>query len=180
MECNKEIVMSRISKVCEQYNCVLRKSNKNAYYIDNAKFRIYLINYTQLQDGNYGYDISFDIVVKEDVINNGKVSKWVEKGRSHFVSNIRYLEGTIERRIQKLFELGYLGVSADNLKVDLDVEFDKIAKEVLGIDTLVTRKSDSLDFHEVSVWSLKQAFQKVFDLGVDTGYSIDKGKYPYA
>ena len=30
-----------------------------------------------------------------------------------------------------------------------------IAKATLRIDTLETRKSDSLDFHDVAVWSVK-------------------------
>jgi hypothetical protein len=32
-----------------------------------------------------------------------------------------------------------------------------IAKATLHIDTLETRKSDSLDFHDVAVWSVKAA-----------------------
>ena len=36
---------------------------------------------------------------------------------------------------------------------------EQIAAEHLGIETLVTRKSDSLDFHEVSVWGIKAALE---------------------
>ena len=42
---------------------------------------------------------------------------------------------------------------------------NQIAAEHLHIDTLVTRNSDRLDFHEVSVWGLKEALQAAFTAG---------------
>ena len=42
---------------------------------------------------------------------------------------------------------------------------NQIATEHLHIDTLVTRNSDRLDFHEVSVWGLKEALQAAFTAG---------------
>jgi len=41
----------------------------------------------------------------------------------------------------------------------------KIAKEILDIETLETRNSDGLDFHEVSVWEIKDALKAVFEAG---------------
>jgi hypothetical protein len=32
----------------------------------------------------------------------------------------------------------------------------------LGIPTLATRKSDRLDFHEVAVWRVRAAFERVW------------------
>lgn len=43
--------------------------------------------------------------------------------------------------------------------------FERIAKEHLRIETLVRRKSDSLDFHDVAVWSIEAALQAAFDAG---------------
>lgn len=40
-----------------------------------------------------------------------------------------------------------------------------LAKSILGIETLETRNSDSLDFHEVSAWSLKEALKAAYDAG---------------
>ena len=37
---------------------------------------------------------------------------------------------------------------------------NQIAAEHLHIDTLATRNSDRLDFHEVSVWGLKDVNQR--------------------
>jgi len=44
----------------------------------------------------------------------------------------------------------------------------KIAADHLSIDTLETRNADSLDFHEVSVWSVKTALQAAFEAGRKT------------
>ena len=40
--------------------------------------------------------------------------------------------------------------------------FKEAARTALGIETLATRKSDDLDFHEVAVWQLRQAFESVW------------------
>ena len=40
-----------------------------------------------------------------------------------------------------------------------------IAKDQLGIDTLERRRMDSLDFHDVSVWTVEAALQAAFELG---------------
>jgi len=41
----------------------------------------------------------------------------------------------------------------------------QIAREYLHIETLETRGSDRLDFHDVSVWGVKAALQAAYDLG---------------
>ena len=43
--------------------------------------------------------------------------------------------------------------------------FEKIALDHLFIQTLETQMSDRLDFHEVSVWSVKSALQAAFEAG---------------
>ncbi|MDE1901250.1 MAG: hypothetical protein KGI37_06385 [Alphaproteobacteria bacterium] len=48
---------------------------------------------------------------------------------------------------------------------DTDQIFEMIAKEHLNIETLKTRNSDSLDFHDCSVWGIKKALQAAYDLG---------------
>ena len=44
-----------------------------------------------------------------------------------------------------------------------------IAQTHLGIGTLETRNSDGLDFHEVSVWSLRSALETAYNLGAAKG-----------
>lgn len=42
---------------------------------------------------------------------------------------------------------------------------DQIARTTLDIETLEERKSDRLDFHEVSVWGLKAALEAAYKAG---------------
>ena len=42
---------------------------------------------------------------------------------------------------------------------------DRIVREILNLETLETRNSDSLDFHDVSVWQLRQALQAAYEAG---------------
>ena len=51
-------------------------------------------------------------------------------------------------------------------KPTVDELLAAIAKETLHIDTLETRKSDSLDFHDVAVWSVKAALEAAYRAGL--------------
>ena len=50
----------------------------------------------------------------------------------------------------------------------------QIAQSKLGIETLETRKSDSLDFHDVAVWCLRNALEAAFNAGVEQGRKAAK------
>jgi hypothetical protein len=50
----------------------------------------------------------------------------------------------------------------------------QIAQSKLGIETLETRKSDSLDFHDVAVWCLRDALEAAFTAGVEQGRKAAK------
>jgi phage terminase Nu1 subunit (DNA packaging protein) len=47
----------------------------------------------------------------------------------------------------------------------IDQLLTEIAKKHLSLETLETRNSDSLDFHDVAVWSLKEALQEAYEAG---------------
>ena len=49
----------------------------------------------------------------------------------------------------------------------LNKTLDGIAANILFIDTLETRKSDSFDFHDVSVWTLKEALETAYLAGLN-------------
>lgn len=49
----------------------------------------------------------------------------------------------------------------------LDLLFEKIALEHLFIETLTTRNSDRLDFHDVSVWGVKSALMAAYEAGLN-------------
>ncbi len=40
-----------------------------------------------------------------------------------------------------------------------------IANDLLDVETLDTRHSDALDFHEVAVWQLRKALRAAFEAG---------------
>ncbi len=42
---------------------------------------------------------------------------------------------------------------------------ERIAMENLGIETLETRKSDRLDFHDLAVWTMKDALVAAYNAG---------------
>ena len=49
----------------------------------------------------------------------------------------------------------------------------KVANDSLGVGTLETRNSDRLDFYDVSVWGIKEALEKAYELGRK---SVEKGE----
>ncbi len=54
----------------------------------------------------------------------------------------------------------------------LDDLFTQIAQRHLCIETLQTRHSDSLDFHDVSVWSLRDALEAAFNAGLQAAGKV--------
>lgn len=42
---------------------------------------------------------------------------------------------------------------------------ERIARQVLGVETLESRKSDELDFKECAVWSILSAMEQAFEAG---------------
>ena len=51
----------------------------------------------------------------------------------------------------------------------LDNLLARIALDHLFIETLATRNSDSLDFHDVSVWGVKSALMAAYQAGLAAG-----------
>lgn len=50
-----------------------------------------------------------------------------------------------------------------------DKEIDDIAKKVLSLVTLESRKMDDLDFHVHSVWNIKKALELAYEAGKEFG-----------
>ncbi len=46
-----------------------------------------------------------------------------------------------------------------------DNTLSTIAREALGLETLETRKRDSLDFHDTAVWCIKDALERAYEAG---------------
>lgn len=54
-------------------------------------------------------------------------------------------------------------------------QIEKIARDVLGLDALATRKSDGLDFHGVAVWKIREALADAYLAGMgDSQRLVDR------
>ncbi len=47
----------------------------------------------------------------------------------------------------------------------MNADLERIAREILDLETLETRKSDSLDFSEQAVWTLRRALEAAYEAG---------------
>ncbi len=61
-----------------------------------------------------------------------------------------------------------LPVKPNGLDINIEI-LETIAQKTLGIETLQVRKSDSLDFHDLGVWSIKDALELAYKTGMDAG-----------
>ena len=59
--------------------------------------------------------------------------------------------------------------TANKTAQQLDKLLAQIALDHLFIETLATRNSDSLDFHDVSVWGVKSALVAAYQAGLAAG-----------
>ena len=50
---------------------------------------------------------------------------------------------------------------------------EQIAQKHLGVSTLKTQLSDSLDFHDLAVWSIEAALKAAFEAGKQTADWLD-------
>ena len=50
----------------------------------------------------------------------------------------------------------------------MESNIEKIAQDVLGLDTLETRNSDGLDFSDQAVWQIKAALEAAYKAGKES------------
>lgn len=57
----------------------------------------------------------------------------------------------------------------------MNKELNRIARDVLGLDTLETRKNDRLDFHDLAVWKIREALADAYLAGMkDSAKLVDR------
>ena len=91
----------------------------------------------------------------------------------HFVNRIGYLISTVavpegvdfEVHIPNIKNATPEPVEMAAERIDSNMRLSAIARDHLGIETLVTRNNDALDFHEVAVWTLVAALKAAFAAG---------------
>jgi hypothetical protein len=62
------------------------------------------------------------------------------------------------------------GIARCEHEVKVDAELASVARRVLNIPTLETRKSDALDIHEVPVWQLLASLRLAYRMGRKDGW----------
>jgi len=50
-----------------------------------------------------------------------------------------------------------------------DDAIERIALDLLGLETLQTRKRDRLDFHDLAVWDIREALEAAYTAGFEKG-----------
>ena len=55
-----------------------------------------------------------------------------------------------------------------------EASIQTIAKNTLQLETLETRNSDSLDFHDMSVWEIHEALKQAYEAGLAQGRKTSK------
>ena len=55
-----------------------------------------------------------------------------------------------------------------------NILLEKIAKKYFEVETLETRNSDSLDFYDISVWSIRSALNDAFIAEMEVGSKLNK------
>lgn len=58
--------------------------------------------------------------------------------------------------------------AAKHPRTSADATIQTIARDLLGIETLETRRSDGLDFHDLAVWQIRKALTAAFEAGQQT------------
>jgi len=65
----------------------------------------------------------------------------------------------------KAFNDKEIAMNKRRRKAKRDAALARIAGDVLGIETLGTRKSDDLDFHDLAVWTIEKALKVPYEAG---------------
>lgn len=158
---------NKIFTLSEYRGNILRQTQKNVLYIDNNKYRIYF-TYLKIENSEIGRKYSFKMQVKKNV-KSDKRSVWTTVGEKVICGFVTDFDTDFLSLLDKLESMGYLGFTVDNVDPKIEKALEKIAQDNLDIETLKTRKSDELDFHEVAVWGIKAALIEAFELGL--GYN---------
>lgn len=150
-----------VAKLCADRGYKAYKENRFIFVSDPKKrLKIYFMNAKKNKSGMVEM-VSLDVVIKEEFSGGS----WEEIGRKSFDSPINCLKYNVDKLLDDIEEHFLLGTTQSKEQQALRKEFEKIAKKHLFIDTLETQHSDSLDFHDVSVWGVEAALKAAYELG---------------
>jgi len=81
------------------------------------------------------------------------------------------LSQTTNRQAKQEPEMNTTQIPAHNAVQQIEPLLERIALDHLFIETLATRHSDRLDFHDVSVWAVKSALLAAYQAGMAASHS---------
>lgn len=141
--------------------CKNIKCNQAKAWDAASRFFIKIFNLTpeqarELLDARFGRHLADDLTFIKGAINEDSITKHLGQ---------RYADNGWRKHFEKsIFDV--TGKKIVSLKPATKEElFTQIAQQHLNIETLEERKSDSLDFKEVAVWSVKAALEAAFEAG---------------
>ena len=135
----------------------LSTNGSNRFSVEKDILRIDIVNGKEKADGLF----EVTLVYKEEM-QNGNFEEIDREPVTLSIRTLQYLVGQLDSYIVERFCLKQTRKS----ETQVDLELEKIAKKYLGVETLKTRNSDSLDFYDVAVWNMEMALKKAFELGL--------------
>lgn len=148
----------RAALLCQDRGYYAVKENGFVYVMDPKKrLKIYFMSPKKTSK----IMVEMTVVIKEEYSGG----KWEEIGRKAFDSPMNCMKYNVDKLLDDIEEHYLLGTTQSKEQQNLRKEFEKIAQKYLFIDTLKTQHSDSLDFHDVSVWGVEAALKAAFELG---------------
>ncbi len=141
---------------CEHIGC-----NQAEAWDAASRFFLKIFNLTpeearDLLDARFGRHLADDLTFIKGAKNQRTITNHLGQ---------RYADASWRKHFEKsIYDV--TGKKVVSLKpATKDELFKQIAQQHLAIETLEERKSDSLDFKEVAVWSVKAALEAAFEAG---------------
>jgi hypothetical protein len=105
-------------------------------------------------------DLSFIKSEERGIANGPSTAKAINKHLAIRIADKGWrdcFENAIQQETDKIYP--------PKKQITKDELFTQIAQRHLLVETLVVRKSDSLDFHSVGVWGIKDALEAAYEAG---------------
>ena len=147
----------RVALLCQDRGYSAHKENGFVFVMDPKRnLKIYFMSPKKKQ-----MMCEMTVVIKSEYLDG----KWDEIHRQMFDFSIDSMKYSIDKLLDDIEEHFLLKSTKSKQQQNLRAEFEKIAQKYLFIDTLKTQNSDSLDFHDVSVWGVEAALKAAYELG---------------
>ena len=154
-----------------KYNYTFDVAKNNHLSLDTNKESLSIIDMKKYKNG-------FKFTAVYNKKNNGKLTEPFVKEYSVSYDGYSYTLDSfllwLDRYTQLNDEYRKMDKELSKKVVNKDKAFEIIVKYYADIDTLETRHSDELDFHDIAVWTLKNCMEEAYKLGFKVGKENNK------